>query len=400
MIRTFKVKIYPDTKQRIAFAKAFGTRRWAWNWALATYEDRWKTEQVFTTSFTLDVMLNALRSNEPDTYGWIGEVNTMVKSEAIKDFGLATKAWCKQLKAARQAPTKVKADKGKPKFKKKGYCEESFRLFRKDKSTFKIKSQYHFNFTWTRAAGRMTVRTAESIEFLQDVEIKTMTISRKCGEYFMAITYEKANRKPAKREGVVGLDLGVKHAAVTHDGNVTKVFDLPKTIARFERLYDKRQAKLSRMQYGSKSYEKQKLLCDKAAAKQARIRKDFLHKLTSELVSNYAEIKVDDFSFKGYIAMPAQNEFVTTRKRNHKAYRVAPYMLKEMLAYKCEERGVALKYVPKGTPTTQTCSQCGYRFEGDSKLKLDARQYNCPQCGQHIDRDANAAINVFKLQIE
>jgi putative transposase len=145
------------------------------------------------------------------------------------------------------------------------------------------------------------------------------------------------------------------------------------------------------MQYGSKSYEKQKLLCDKAATKQARIRKDFLHKLTSELVSNYAEIKVDDFSFKGYVAIQ--------RNARH-AYRVAPCMLKEMLTYKCEERGVALKYVPKGTPTTQTCSQCGHRFTGDSKLKLDDRKYDCPQCGHHMDRDANAAINVFKLQIE
>ena len=390
MIRTFKVRIYPNTEQRVAFAKAFGTRRWTWNWALATYEERWETEKTYTSNFTLDVMLNSLRESEPDKYGWIGEVNTMVKTEALKDFGLATKAWCKQLKAARQKPTKVDPSKGKPKFKKKGYCEESFRLHNKATSTFKVKSQYHFDFNWTRASGRMTVRTAESVEFLQDVEIKTMTISRKCGEYFMAITYEKANRKPAKHEGFVGLDLGIKHAAVTHDGKVTKVFDLPESIVRYERLYDKRQAKLSRMQYGSKSYEKQKLLCDKAAAKQARIRKDFLHKLTSELVSNYAEIKVDDFSFKSYVTMQ--------RNARH-AYRVAPCMLKEMLTYKCEERGVALKYVPKGTPTTQTCSQCGHRFTGDNKLKLDARQYDCPQCGQHMDRDANAAINVFKLHI-
>ena len=141
MIRTFKVEIYPTAKQRKAFAQAFGTRRWAWNWALATYEKRWETEKVFTTSFTLDVMLNALRDSDPENYGWLGEVNSMVKSEALKDFGLATKAWCKQLKAARQKPSKVDPSKGKPKFKKKGYCGESFRIFRKCESTFKVKSQ-------------------------------------------------------------------------------------------------------------------------------------------------------------------------------------------------------------------------------------------------------------------
>ena len=400
MIRTFKVKIYPDAEQRVAFVKAFGIRRWAWNWALETYEDRWATEGVFTTSFTLDVMLNALRESEPEKYGWLGEVNTMVKSEAIKDFGLATKAWCKQLKAARQQPSKLDANKGKPKFKKKGFCEESFRLFKKNPAVFKVTSQYHFSFTWTRAAGRMTVRTAESLEFLRNAEIRTMTISRSCGEYFMALTYERTNCKPAKREGVVGLDLGIKHAAVTYDGETSKAFDLPKSVFYYQDLYDKRQKKLSQKAYGSNAYYKQKLLCDKAAAKQARIRKDFLHKLTSELVSNYSEIKVDDFSFKWYVSSPVTVPWIDRSKRNRKAHQVAPCSLKEMLTYKCEERGIALKYVPKGTPTTQTCSQCGHRFRGDEKLTLSDRRYDCPQCGQSMDRDANAAINVFKLQIE
>ena len=390
MIRTFKVEIYPTTAQRKAFAQAFGTRRWAWNWALATYEERWETEKVFTTSFTLDVMLNALRDNEPEKYGWLGEVNSMVKSEALKDFGLATKAWCKQLKAARQKPSKVDPNKGKPKFKKKGYCEESFRMFRKNPDTFKVKSQYHINFNWTRDYGRMTVRTAESLMFLKDAKIKTMTISQKCGKYFMSLAYEKANRTRTHEEGVVGLDLGIKHSAVTYDGHAAKTYDLPKSIAHYERLYDYRQTKLSAKTYGSKAYEKQKLLCDKAAAKQARIRKDFLHKLTTELVTNYSEIKIDDFGFKGYVAIQ--------RNARH-AYSVAPCMLKEMLEYKAEELGVVVKFVPKGTPTTQTCSCCGHRLEGEDKLGLNSRRYVCPSCGQNIDRDVNAAINVFKLPI-
>lgn len=390
MIRTFKVEIYPTTAQRKAFAQAFGTRRWAWNWALATYEERWETEKVFTTSFTLDVMLNALRDNEPEKYGWLGEVNSMVKSEALKDFGLATKAWCKQLKAARQKPSKVDLNKGKPKFKKKGYCEESFRMFRKNPETFRVKSQYHINFNWTRDYGRMTVRTAESLMFLKDAEIKTMTISQKCGKYFMSLTYEKANRTRTHEEGVVGLDLGIKHSAVTYDGHAAKTYDLPKSIARYEQLYDYRQTKLSAKTYGSKAYEKQKILCDKAAAKQARIRKDFLHKLTTELVTNYSEIKIDDFGFKGYVAIQ--------RNARH-AYNVAPCMLKEMLEYKAEELAVVVKFVPKGTPTTQTCSCCGHRLEGEDKLGLNARRYVCHSCGQDIDRDVNAAINVFKLPI-
>ena len=72
---------------------------------------------------------------------------------------------------------------------------------------------------------------------------------------------------------------------------------------------------------------------------------------------------------------------------------------KEMLEYKAEEIGVVVKFVPKGTPTTQTCSCCGHRLEGEDKLGLNVRRYVCPSCGQDIDRDVNAAINVFKLPI-
>ena len=390
MIKTFKVEIKPTTKQCEQFAKAFGTRRWCWNWGLATYEKTLKESGKFLTSFDLDPMLNELRRTQPEQYGWIGEVNTMVKSESLKDFALSVKAWCKHLKEARKAPTKVKADKGKPKFKKKGFCQESFRLSKKDCSTFKIISNNHFNTTWTRAYGRMNIKTTENISFLNDADIKTMTITTKCGKYFMCLTYEKANRKVKQPETgtVIGCDLGIKHEVVTFDGKEANVFDLPSSIKRFEHIYDLRNQKLSSKQYGSKSYLKQKQLCDKAAAKQANIRKDFLHKLTTYLVRNYHKIMIDDFSFKGYVAI---------QNNARHAYRVAPCALKEMLEYKSELYGNEICFVARGTPTTQTCSHCGHVLKKDDKISLEQRTYECKNCGSKIDRDVNSAINVYKL---
>ena len=314
----------------------------------------------------------------------------MVKRESLKDFALSVKAWCKHLKEARKAPTKVKADKGKPKFKKKGFCQESFRIFKKDPSTFKIISNNYFNFNWTRAYGRMSVKTTENISFLKDADIKTMTITTHCGKYFMCLTYEKANRKVKLPEinRVVGCDLGIKHEVVTFDGENANVFDLPSSIKRFEHIYDLRNRKLSSKQYGSKSYLKQKQLCDKAAAKQANIRKDFLHKLTTYLVRNYHKITIDDFSFKGYVAI---------QNNARHAYRVAPYMLKEMLKYKSELYGNEICFVARGTPTTQTCSCCGHVLTKDDKISLEQRTYECKICRNKIDRDVNSAINVYKL---
>lgn len=393
MIRSFKVEIKPTAKQREQFAKAFGTRRWCWNWALATYEQSLKESNKFLTYYDLDPMLNELRETQPEQYGWIGEVNTMVKSESLKDFGLAVKAWCKHLKEARKAPTKTNANKGKPKFKKKGFCQESFRLFNKSKgSTFKITSNNHFDINWTRAYGRMSIKTVENISFLKDADIKTMTITTKCGKYFMCLTYEKANRKVKQPEidKVIGCDLGIKHEVVTFDGENSQIFDLPSTIKRYEQIYDNRNRKLSSKQYGSKSYLKQKQLCDKAAAKQANIRKDFLHKLTTHLTQNYHKIMIDDFSFKGYVA---------TQNNARHAYRVAPCMLKSMLEYKSELYGNEIGYVTKGTPTTQTCSCCGHLMTKENKISLSQRTYECPNCGNKIDRDINSAINVYKLAI-
>ena len=394
MIKHFKVEIKPTKKQREQFAKAFGTRRWCWNWALATYEKALKETDKFLTAFDLDPMLNELRRTQPEQYGWIGEVNTMVKSESLKDFGLSVKAWCKQLKEARRSPSKVKADKGKPKFKKKGFCQESFRLVKKTPQTFKIISNNHFNINWTRAYGRMSIKTVESISFLKDVDIKTMTITTKAGKYFMCLTYEKANRKVKHPEinTVVGCDLGIKHEIAIFDGKDAKIFDLPQSIKCYERIYDSRNRKLSLKQYGSKSYLKQKRLCDKAAVKQANIRKDFLHKLTTYLVRNYHKIMIDDFGFKGYV----EKQVAEQHNARH-AYRVALYMLKSMLLYKSEMYGNDICFVAKGTPTTQTCSCCGNVLKGENKLPLSQRTYECKICGSKMDRDVNSAINVYKL---
>ncbi len=347
------------------------------------------------TNFDLDPEINALCDNDPDNYGWLRDVNSMVKSEALKDLYLAIQAGAKHAKKfARLEESAEDADKYQPKFKSKRYSEESFRLFMKNKRTEKSKgtlcaeSEYHFNFNWTRKYGRMNVRTSESVAFLQDADIKTMTITKKCGKYYMSVTYERTNQKLRCHAGKVGCDLGIKHEVVTYDGKKCVVFDIPESIKCYEHLQDERNKRLSRKTYGSKSYEKQKLLRDKACEKPARIRRDFIHKVTTMLAAHYSEIMVDDFSFKEY-----EKQASNTRH----AYRVAPCTFKLLLTYKCEESGTKLIYVPQFTPTTQTCSCCGHRFVGENKLGLNDRVYHCPDCGMTLDRDENAAKNVYNL---
>ena len=387
MIRTFKVEIRPTTKQRAEFAKAFGTRRWCWNWAIGAYDAYHTANGRYPTNFTLDTQLNELRANDPATYGWIGDVNTMIKSEALKDYCLSMKAYHAHLKSA-ASNANIDPNKYRPHKKKKSDLEQTFRLVKKAESTFVAKSEYHFEFNWTRKHGRMSVRTMESVAFLRNADIKTMTITKKCGKYYMSVTYERTNQKLHNHVGKIGCDLGIKHEVVTCDGKKCIVFDIPESIKHYEHLQDERNKCLSRKHYGSKSYEKQKLLRDKACDKQARIRRDFIHNVTTMLATSYSEIMVDDFSFKEY-------EKQTSNARH--AYRVAPCTFKLLLTYKCEESGTKLMYVPQFTPTTQTCSCCGHRFVGENKLGLNDRVYHCPDCGMTLDRDENAARNVYNL---
>ena len=200
-----------------------------------------------------------------------------------------------------------------------------------------------------------------------------------------------------KGTGTIGVDLGVKHTAVTFDGVQDKVFDLPGTYDKAQRAVDRCQRNLSTKVEGSKRYAKAKLKLQCAYAHEAAIRKDFLNKFTTWLVSSFDTIKVDDFSFKGFVTMQTVKvDGVRKHKKRkakavRKAYSVAPYMLKCMLENKAAERGNVVIYVPTGTPTTKTCSHCGKEHQ----VALSERTYECPYCGFIADRDVNAAINVY-----
>lgn len=407
MLRGFKTRVYLTPEQENQFARAFGTRRWCYNWAIETYNRKLREDGEHLTNYQLDALLNKQRSQDTKL-SWIGEVNTMIKSSALQDFFLSQKAYLKLLrKASSTAGTEVdfNALKGKPKFKGKRDYKQSFRIAAKNKgrigegNTFCIKSQFHMNFNWSKHYGRMTIRTRESLDFLRDAKIKTVTFSKVAGKHFMEVVYEKTNLKPhSKGSSKIGIDMGVKHVLATYDGVQGKIYDLPKNFKKFEHIIANHQAKLARKQYQSKNWWKQLRLVQNAYLRLTNARKDFLHKLTTSIASNYETIVIDDFNEKGFLSLGKNHPYANVnRSRNHKILSVSPAMLKLMLEYKASERGNSIVYIPKGTPTTQTCSHCGNK--PSKRINLDIRTYKCEHCGFTEDRDVNAAINVFNYNI-
>ena len=120
MIKTFKTEWYPSAEQKVYIHKACGIRRWTWNWAVATFFEAAKHDE-FPTSFDLQKKLNNTLVLQDD-YAWLSEVNSMVRGEALKDFGLAIKSYAKARQRAKRTVEKLPVDKYKPHFQKKGKC--------------------------------------------------------------------------------------------------------------------------------------------------------------------------------------------------------------------------------------------------------------------------------------
>ena len=392
-VKVFKTRIYASEEIYHQFRKGFGTRRWCWNRAIDLYFN----QNNKLSNFKMDVLLNSLIKDQPEEYGWIKEVNTMIKQNALKDLGLAINRYNKLQKKAKTSVSiegDAKSIKGKPKFKKKKDSNQSFRLTKKMATTFKILGHNTFNFNRTREYGRISVRTRESLEFLKYKDIKEMTILRQAGKYYISICYEETKeQKRTSKAGKIGLDLGVKSLYASYDGLEFTTFkkldfsEINKHIVLISQ-------KLARKQYDSNNYWKLVVQLQKRYKKASDTKKDLYYKQANWLCANYSHIVIDDFSYKQYLAMNQVKGVVGRHKRVRLLQEESPCLFKDILLYQSTKFvNCTIEFVAKGTPTTQTCSKCGHKQE--KKLELKDRTFKCEHCDFTIDRDFNSAINTY-----
>lgn len=366
MYKTFKTKLNPTKKQRQYLEKCFGVRRWTWNylWFLNFGKEKQKDYKYKGQNYYSHELVELAQTEE---YKWLNEVNSMVRTEAIKDFHKSMQFFFKS--------------KGKnvlkPKKKKTG--KESFRIVRKNERVFTFKNN-KLHIVRTKEKCRMSLRTSEDLSFIDAEKIKSCTISKEAGKYYIFVTYEieKNNQVSEAKKEKIGLDLGIKHIATAYDGENSFVFDLPKKIFLIEKKTEKNHKKLSSLKYGSNRYYKQLIKLQKCYQKENNIKKDFRDKTVNFLYKNYDKVIIDDFEF----------ENAKKLNINRNLLRVGLYLFKQAIEEKCN-----VIYVKKYTPTTQICSNCGVIPK--NKIKLNQRVYKCKNCGLEIDRDLNGAINTF-----
>ena len=209
----------------------------------------------------------------------------------------------------------------------------------------------------------------------------SFTVSRTPSmEYYVSILVEEElTLKPASHREV-GIDLGLTDLIITSDG--IKFQRVSKQLEKANQLLKKAQKKLAKKEKGSKAREKARIRVARLYARITRIRNDYYHNISTWLVSNYDAIYVENLNVNGML-------------KNHRMAQViqeaAWSTLVGMIGYKSNWYGKTFHQIDRWYPSSKTCSCCGHKMD---KLPLDIREWTCPNCGLHHDRDINAAINI------
>jgi putative transposase len=360
MIIAHKIELQANNKQRTYFAKASGTARFAYNWALDQWQKQYQAHKENPdlpkpTQGGLRKQLNAIKRVE---YPWMLEVTKNAPQMAIIQLGDAFKRF-------------FKGQANYPKFKKKG-VHDSFTItndqFLLNESLNRIRIP---NLGW--------VRLREPLRF--NGKILSATISRQANKWFVSISVETddlSHLRKAENQGVVGVDLGISSLATLSTGEVvTGSKPLKKLLSRLK----KWSKNLSKKQKGSANWNKAKAKLAKLHAKISNIRKGSLHKLTSNLTRRFSVIGIEDLNVKGMLSNGKLARHIAD---------MGFYEFKRQLEYKAQMRGNLIVVADRWYPSSKTCSVCG-AIKQD--LTLKDRVFKC-ECGHTQDRDLNAAINL------
>jgi putative transposase len=357
MEKAYRYRFYPTTEQEQLLRQTMGCVRLVYNKALAARTEAWYERQERVDYVLTSSMLTGWKQEEE--LDFLNEVSCVPLQQGLRHLQKAFgNFWAGRTKY--------------PNFKKKhhgGSAEFTKSAFRwKDGQLFLAKCSEPLPIIWSR-------------ELPKGCTPSTVTVKLSAsGQWHVSLLVDADIEKLPKIDKAIGLDVGITSLITTSDGD--KISN-PKHFKQLRKKLKKAQKTLSRKQKGSKNRQKARLKVARVHCQISDSRKDFLHKLTTQLVRENQTIVVEDLAIKNMV-------------KNHKlALSISDASWGELirqLVYKCEWYGRELVKIDRWFPSSKRCGSCGHVVD---KLPLNIREWECPKCGANHDRDINASKNIL-----
>jgi len=386
MIKTYKVMLLPNNKQKTKLFECAGVARWAYNWALEQEQINYKNGGKFTNDRELRKRLTELKQTEE--YKWLNNYSNNITKQAIKDA-------CTAYKSFFESRNKF------PKFKSKKRSKQSFyqdtvkivitetHVKLEKLTTSKKKNKQKLN--WIKLAEKGRIPTGRNIKYFNP------RVTFDGLNWWLSIGVEIQQEVNESLTDGIGIDLGVKDLAVVSTGQKFKNINKTAKVKKLEKHLKRLQRKLSKKyelnkiqtEGGEHRYRKTKnikkleFLVLKTQRRLKNIRHNYIHQITTSLVRTKPK----------YVVMESLNTcgMLKNKKLSKSIQEQLFYEFKKQMEYKCAWNNIKFILADRFYPSSKTCSNCG---NIKSKLSLSERTFRCDECGYEIDRDLNASINL------
>ena len=357
MIRkAYKYRIYPNTEQKIFFAKCFGCVRFFYNKSLSDMNEIYKSTGKFK---------NITPASYKEDYSFLKEVDAFALCNAQLNRNTAFKAFFNHKTAF-------------PKYKSKRN-DQSYTTNNQGSVKFSNNNRY----LSIPKCRRIRIKKHRNIEGAVKSVTITMTTDNK---YYVSMLVEEENKPMEVNDKMIGLDLGVKDLIIDSNG---KKYKNHKYLTKSQSKLAKEQRKLSKMVKGSKNRNKQRIKVARLHKHVQNQRNDYLHKLSKKIIDENQVVCIEDLKVK---------DMMGDSKLARNISDVSWSRLVSMLLYKANWYGRIVVKVSSDYPSSQLCSKCGYKNSITKDLAI--RKWTCPECGTIHDRDINAAKNILSKGIE
>ncbi len=379
-MKSFKVMLVPNNEQRTRLFQFAGTARFAYNWALQKEREAYDAGEKFISNFDLRKEFTTLRNSAE--YPWLKTISNNVTKQAIND---CVDAFIKFFKKQSRYPQ----------FKSKRRGDFSFY-----QDTDKIRiTATHVKFEMISTSRRKNrrqlnwIRLAEVERIPVGVKYKQPRITFDGLNWWLAVSVEFEPEKSQADGEPIGIDLGIKNLATCSDGTVYPNINRTASVRRLKKKQRRLQRSISRKyemnNTKGESYSKtrniikseRKLL--RIHHRLANIRQNYRHQITSEIIGRKPNsITLEDLNVQG---------MMSNRHLSKAVQEQGFYEFRRQIEYKAQWAGITVVIADRYYPSSKTCIACGHVKKN---LRLSERIYHCEKCGNEIDRDLQAAINL------